>query len=194
MAFNGGGVFVRLYSWVTDAASGIKIRADRMDNEMNGMATGLSTCVTRDGQSPATANLPMGGFKHSNAAAGAAAGEYLTYGQSINGVTTSFKGPVSNLGTDTGIGVNYPTGGSSNMAMCYVAYQNNVGNAVGVAIYMLRFGYSGDNVTATLVSVDPGATTIANPLSFSVSVGHTLIVTAFSPGLGNLVTIQQFTG
>lgn len=68
MPFNGSGTFNRLYSWVQDAANGIKIRADRMDNEMNGMATGLSTCVTRDGQSPATANLPMGGFKHTNVA------------------------------------------------------------------------------------------------------------------------------
>lgn len=81
MPFNGAGVFNRLYSWVNDAANGIKIRADRMDNEMNGMATGLTTCVTRDGQSPATANLPMGGFKHTNAAAATSVGEYLTLGQ-----------------------------------------------------------------------------------------------------------------
>ena len=43
------GVFARLYNWVTDAAAGVKIRADRMDAEMDGMATGLSTCVLKDG-------------------------------------------------------------------------------------------------------------------------------------------------
>lgn len=62
MSFNGTGVFERLYSWVADAANGIFIRADRMDAEMDGFATGLSQCLTRDGQAPMTANLKMGGF------------------------------------------------------------------------------------------------------------------------------------
>lgn len=62
MAFNGKGVFVRLYNWVTDAANGINIRADRMDAEMDGFASGLSLCLTRDGQAAMTANLDMGGF------------------------------------------------------------------------------------------------------------------------------------
>lgn len=81
MPFNGAGVFNRLYSWVQDAINGIKIRADRMDAEDNGFATGLTDCVTRDGQSPALADLPMGGFKHTNVAAASAANEYLVYGQ-----------------------------------------------------------------------------------------------------------------
>lgn len=63
MAFNGSGTFNRLYSWVTDAANGVNIDATRMDNETNGIATALSNCVTRDGQSPFLANVPAGGFK-----------------------------------------------------------------------------------------------------------------------------------
>lgn len=81
MAFNGSGIFNRLYTWVNDAAAAVKIRADRMDNEMNGFATGLTNCVTRDGQSPATANLPMGGFKHTGVADAAAVTEYAAFGQ-----------------------------------------------------------------------------------------------------------------
>ena len=59
MAFNGSGTFNRLYNWVNDAASGIKIRADRMDAEMSGMATGLSNCICRDGQSTTTVAIPF---------------------------------------------------------------------------------------------------------------------------------------
>lgn len=81
MPFDGMGNFNRLYSWQQDALNGIKIRADRMDNETNGIATGLSLCVTRDGQSPAEANLPMGGFKHTNVADATANNEYMTLGQ-----------------------------------------------------------------------------------------------------------------
>ncbi len=59
MAFNGSGLFVRLYNWVSDRNANIKIRADRMDAEMDGIATGLSNCITRDGQSTVTADIPF---------------------------------------------------------------------------------------------------------------------------------------
>jgi hypothetical protein len=63
MPFNGSGTFTRIYNWVSDAANGIKIRADRMDAEFDGIATGLSTALTKDGQTTPTANIPMGTFK-----------------------------------------------------------------------------------------------------------------------------------
>ncbi len=81
MAFNGTGVFVRLYNWVNDAAANIKIRADRMDNEMNGFATGLSSCLTKDGQTTVTANLPMAGFRHTGVGDAAALTDYATFSQ-----------------------------------------------------------------------------------------------------------------
>ena len=58
MAFSGG-TFSRLYSWASDQSNGIKIRADRMDAEMDGMATGLSTCLLKDGTQTATARIPF---------------------------------------------------------------------------------------------------------------------------------------
>ncbi len=85
MAFNGSGTFNRLYSWVNDAAGGIKIRADRMDNEMNGMATGLSTCLTKDGQTTVTANLPMANFRHTGVGSAAARTDYASFGQVQDG-------------------------------------------------------------------------------------------------------------
>lgn len=59
MAFNGSGTFVRLYSWLTDRNNGVKIQATRMDDEMDGFATGLSNCITKDGQTTITANIPF---------------------------------------------------------------------------------------------------------------------------------------
>lgn len=85
MAFNGSGVFVRLYNWVNDAAANIKIRADRMDNEMDGMAVGLSTCITKDGQTTITANLPMAGFRHTGIGNAAARNDYAAFGQVQDG-------------------------------------------------------------------------------------------------------------
>jgi hypothetical protein len=82
MAYNGSGVWNRLYNWQNDAANGIKIRADRMDAEFNDMCNnGLSAVLTRDGQGVPTANLPMSNFKHTGAANAAGIGQYLVYGQ-----------------------------------------------------------------------------------------------------------------
>lgn len=63
MAFNGSGVYSRLYSWVTDRNNTIKIRADRMDAEMDGFADGLTNAICRDGQSTVAANIPWNNKK-----------------------------------------------------------------------------------------------------------------------------------
>jgi hypothetical protein len=109
--FNGSnGTFTRLYNFVADAAAGIKILAARMDGEFNGIAAGLSNCVTRDGQSPPTANLPMGGKQINNLANGTASGDAINLGQAnglylplaggtltggLTGTTGSFSGSLS---------------------------------------------------------------------------------------------------
>lgn len=59
MAFSGSGTFNRLYTWVTDRINGVPITDTRMDAEMDGFATGLSTCVTKDGQTTTTARVPF---------------------------------------------------------------------------------------------------------------------------------------
>lgn len=63
MPFNGSGSFVREHSWTADRANGIKVRADRSDEEDNGFAAGLSLCITRDGQSSIAADIPFNNKK-----------------------------------------------------------------------------------------------------------------------------------
>lgn len=85
MAFNGSGVFQRIHNFVNDAAAAIKIRADRMDAEMDGMATGLSNCITKDGQTTITANLPMATFLHTGVGNATARNHYAAAGQVADG-------------------------------------------------------------------------------------------------------------
>ncbi|OSM06981.1 hypothetical protein [Magnetofaba australis] len=59
MAFNGSGLFNRLYSWTQDAANNVKISASRMDAEMDGFATGLTSCITKNGESTTTSRIPF---------------------------------------------------------------------------------------------------------------------------------------
>lgn len=84
MAFSNG-VFTRVYNWVNDKANGIKVNATRMDAEMDGMATGLSSCLLKDGTQTVTANIPMASFKFTGLGAGSAATDSSTIGQIQSG-------------------------------------------------------------------------------------------------------------
>jgi hypothetical protein len=86
LPWNGSGVFNRVYSWVADAAASLLISSSRMDTDSNDIvANGLGNVLTRDGQGFATANLPMGGFRHTGAGAGVSATDYAQLQQAGGG-------------------------------------------------------------------------------------------------------------
>ena len=59
MAYNSSGVFSRVHDFTDDRDNGIRIQASRMDAEMDGIATGLSTAITKDGTQTTTAIIPF---------------------------------------------------------------------------------------------------------------------------------------
>jgi hypothetical protein len=133
MAFNGSGTFNRLYNWINDRANDVNIRADRMDAEMDGFATGLTTCVTKNGQTNPTANLPMAGFRHTGVGAAQAADQYATVAGVQNG---AYSHLTSVSGADT-ITANAP--------LTLTEY------AVG---QRFRFVSAGANTTAVTLNID----------------------------------------
>lgn len=88
MAFNGTGTFVRIYNWVTDKINSVPITASRMDTEMDGFATGLSNCITKDGQTTVTANIPMNSHKFTGLAVGSARTDSIALSQVQDGTYT----------------------------------------------------------------------------------------------------------
>ncbi len=84
MPYNGVGLFTRIYQWGNDEALGLFVDATRTDTDSNDIADGLSNCVTRDGQSPWTADLPAGGKKITGLGTGSATGDSVNYGQVFN--------------------------------------------------------------------------------------------------------------
>lgn len=98
MSWNGSGTYTPPGASFPEV-NGTTIDADRYNAVINDIATGLTLALTKDGQNTPTANLPMGGFKHTGAAAATVAGEYLIYGQAIPGTTGTFSGNVSVGGT-----------------------------------------------------------------------------------------------
>lgn len=69
MPFNGAGVYNPIGVPDFPAIPDTTIRASQYNNEINDIAAALTNCVTRNGQSPATADLPMGTWRHSNVGA-----------------------------------------------------------------------------------------------------------------------------
>lgn len=81
MPFNGTGTFSLVAG--NPVVTGTNISSTVQNNTMSDVATALTNCVTRDGQSPATSNIPMGGFKLTGLAAATTAGDAVRYEQAL---------------------------------------------------------------------------------------------------------------
>jgi len=92
-----GGTFTRVdgtTGWQDDEAAGTGIEAGLMDTAFNDLATdGINQTINKAGQNTPTANLPMGGYKHTGVANASANDEYTTQGQLKDG---SFQPDVLN--------------------------------------------------------------------------------------------------
>jgi len=88
MPFNGSGSFSP-YTPGNPAVSGTTISSTAFNNTVTDFATGLSNAMTRDGQSPATANIPMGGKKITGLGDGSAATDAATVGQTLTALAVS---------------------------------------------------------------------------------------------------------
>lgn len=80
MSWNGAGTYSLPAAYFPEAAGNL-VDSARYNGVLSDLSTGLNVALTKNGQNAATANLPMGGFKHTGAAIAASAGEYLVYGQ-----------------------------------------------------------------------------------------------------------------
>jgi hypothetical protein len=104
MAYNGAGTFL-INSAGQPVVAGTTISETVFNALTADLATGLSTAITKDGQTTATANLPMGGFKLTNLAAGTAATDSARLGQVQSGAATL----IAITGTNTIVGTLTPT-------------------------------------------------------------------------------------
>jgi len=80
MSYNGSGTFA-INTAGNPVVTGTAISSTSFNGTMTDIASGLSNAITRDGQSPATANLPMGSNKITGLANGTATTDSATFGQ-----------------------------------------------------------------------------------------------------------------
>jgi hypothetical protein len=88
MAFNGSGTYSLPAG--NPVVTGTTISSTTTNNTNSDIATALTNCITRDGQSPATADLPMGANKLIDLADGSTAGDSIAYGQAYSSTYIDF--------------------------------------------------------------------------------------------------------
>ncbi len=163
MPFNGSGVYQPVTSPDFPAVAGSTIRAAQYNNQINDMAMALTKCVTRDGQSPALANLSMGTYKHTDVGAAAARTDYARADDVQDGVPQ------------------------------YLTTIGGTPNAVtAVAVYGMSAYKAGQTFTFKAVSSNTGATTLSlngiGARNIVMSDGAALAANAILAG--ELVTVQ----
>lgn len=70
--------------WTGDASLGIGIEAGRHDTQDNDFATGIDSCLAKNGSNSCTGDLNLGGFKPVNVAVGTAAAPAYCAGGDVN--------------------------------------------------------------------------------------------------------------
>jgi hypothetical protein len=183
MPFNGSGLFTRVYNWVADAANGINITASRVDTEDSGFATGLSNCITKDGQQVITADIPWNNHKITGLAPPVAgtdaanlntvAGSFTTGTMTLTltGCTTSptTSGQYAVAGIASGIGT---------MAMIYIPALSATSNATTLSLTGLPSIIQPSHQIYVAV---PDGGTINNGSAITVAGGHTAVI-QLNPG------------
>ena len=146
MPYNGSGTFTLPAG--NPVVTGTTISSTINNNTNSDLANGLSNAVTRNGQSPPTANLPMGNFKLTGLAAGTTAGDSARYDELIlkaNLISPALVTP--NLGT--------PSAG---------VLTNCTGTAAGLSI-------GGNAATATTVTTNANLTGAVTSVGNAASLG-----------------------
>jgi hypothetical protein len=124
MGYNGSGTFV-INSTGQPVVTGTVISSTAFNALTADLATGLSTALTKDGQTTPTANLPMGTFKFTGLSAGSAATDSANIAQ----VQNSFGSFLTVSGTDTITATVSPslTAYASGQMFAFVAANTNTG-------------------------------------------------------------------
>jgi len=210
MSYNGSGTF-NINTAGQPVVTGTTITSTAFNLLTADLATGLTTALTKDGQSTPTANIPMGTFKITGLGAGTAATDAAQLGQLQAGATQI----ATVTGTDTFVGTLSPALGAygTGNLFSFVAPNTNTGastinlNSLG-AKNITKLGSTalaaGDIVSGRIYLIEYDGTRfqLINPSASSVS-SFSAGTTGFTPSTattgavtlaGTLATTNGGTG
>jgi|LakMenE18May11ns_1017448.scaffolds.fasta_scaffold9831294_3 hypothetical protein len=135
MAFNGSGTYNLPAG--NPVVTGTTISSSTTNTTNSDIATALTNCITRDGQSTPSANLPMNAKKLTGLAAGTSAGDSVRYEQVVltgGALGTPTSGTLTNCTADGTNAVGYkniPKSGSDKVTS-YPLVTTDVGKYISV--------------------------------------------------------------
>ena len=125
MSFNGSGTF-QINTAGQPVVSGTTISSTAFNALTADLATGLSTCITKDGQTTPTANIPMGNNKITGLAVGTVATDAATLGQ-VQSTAAKLLNSVSGVDTITAAGTPSVSAYAAGQMFYFVAAGDNTG-------------------------------------------------------------------
>ena len=150
MAFNGSGTFL-INTAGQPVVSGTVISSTAFNALTADLATGLSTAITKDGQTTVTANIPMSTYKFTGLGVGSAATDSANLSQ-VQSTVTKLLTSVSGADTITAVG--------APVVAAYAAGQ------------MFYFVATGDNTGAVTLNIDAlGAKAVTRDGSVALAAG-----------------------
>jgi hypothetical protein len=183
MAFNGSGTYNLPAG--NPVVTGTTISSSTTNTTNSDIATALTNCITRDGQSTPSANLPMNAKKLTGLAAGTSAGDSVRYEQVVlsgGALGTPSSGTLSSCTVDGTNAVGYkniPQTGSDKTT-AYTLVTGDVGKYVGV-------GTSGSIVVPTSTFANGDAISIFNNTTGNITI-TTSAPTAYIAGTDTVKT------
>jgi len=128
MSFNGSGTF-NINSPGQPVVTNTVISSTSFNQLTADLATGLSTAITKDGQTTPTANIPLGGYKVTGLGNGTAAADAVNYLQLQTQVQNAIGTYLTVTGTDTILGSTSPalTAYTAGQTFSFVAAGTNTG-------------------------------------------------------------------
>ncbi len=125
MSFNGSGTF-QINTAGQPVVSGTTISSTAFNALTADLATGLSTCITKDGQTTPTANIPMGNNKITGLAVGTVATDAATLSQ-VQSTAAKLLNSVSGVDTITAAGTPSVSAYAAGQMFYFVAAGDNTG-------------------------------------------------------------------
>jgi hypothetical protein len=161
MAFNGSGTYNLPAG--NPVVTGTTISSSTTNTTNSDIATALTNCITRDGQSTPSANLPMNAKKLTGLAAGTSAGDSVRYEQVVltgGALGTPTSGTLTNCTADGTNAVGYRNIPKSNSdkTIAYTLASTDVGKYIGI-------GASGSIVVPTATYSDSVAVATGDAIS-----------------------------
>lgn len=125
MSFNGSGTF-QINTTGQPVATGTVISSTAFNALTADLATGLSTCITKDGQTTPTANIPMGSNKITGLANGTSATDAANLGQ-VQSTVSKLLSSVAGADTITAVAAPNLTAYAAGQMFYFVAAGTNTG-------------------------------------------------------------------